>query len=72
MTATYATNLLEAAHAVRDAIDNIESTENVAGLLEAVNEACDRINELNAAGRRITSYLEQMIVLAKKELDGGA
>lgn len=64
-------NLIEAAHGVRVALDNIESTEDIAGLLEAINEACDRINQLNAATGQIASYLEELTHAAKKELGKG-
>jgi hypothetical protein len=74
MTSTpYANNLIEAAHGVRVALDNIESTQDIRGLIDAVNQACDRISELNAAAGHITRYLEEMTVAAKKELGlGGA
>jgi hypothetical protein len=68
----YSDNLIEAVHGVCSALDNIESTENVAGLLEAINEACDRINGLNAAAGHVAGYLEQLLVAAKKELSEAA
>jgi hypothetical protein len=73
MTSTYANNLLEAAHAVGTALDDLELTEDVAGLADAINQALDRLNGLNDASRHITSYLEALVRAAKKELDlGGA
>jgi hypothetical protein len=68
----YSDNLVEAAPGVSAALDNIESTENVAGLLEAINEACDRINGLNAAAGHVADYLEQLLVAANKELGEAA
>jgi hypothetical protein len=70
MTSTYANNLVEAAHAVGAALDDLELTENIAGLADAVNQALDQLNELNTAARQIMDYLEQMVVLAKQELGG--
>jgi hypothetical protein len=70
MSAPYSNNLLEAAHAVGTALDDLELTENVAGLADAITQALDRLNELNTATRQITDYLEQMVVLAKQELGG--
>ena len=65
---TLAHNLIKAVQDVRVALDNIESTEDVAGLVNAVNQACDRLTELNAATGQITGYLEGLIHAAKKEL----
>jgi hypothetical protein len=64
----YADSLVEAAHAVGVALDDLESTQDIAELADAVNQARDRLNELNAEAGRIAHYLEQMVVLAKKEL----
>jgi hypothetical protein len=63
-----ANNLIEAAHGVRAALDNLESTEDIAGLTGAVNQACDRLNELNAAAGQITRYLEALVMQAKKKI----
>jgi hypothetical protein len=68
----YSSTLLEAAHAVGVALDSIESTENVAGLTEAINQALDQLNGLNDATRHITSYLDALVHAAKKELRGDA
>jgi hypothetical protein len=69
----YSNTLLEAAHDVCSALDNLELTEDIAGLTDAINQTCDRIHELNAAAGQITGYLELLIHAAKKELDlGGA
>jgi hypothetical protein len=69
----YATNLIEAARGVHAALDNIESTQDIRGLLDAINQAGDRINEMTDATIQIMSYLESLILAAKRELDlGGA
>jgi hypothetical protein len=70
MSTPHADNLVEAAHAVGVALDGLEATQDIAGLADAVNQALDRLNELNTATRQITDYLEQMVVLAKQELGG--
>jgi hypothetical protein len=72
MSAPYSNNLLEAVHLVRVALDDLERTENIAELADAINDALDRLNGLNDATRHITSYLEALVLAAKKELRGGA
>jgi hypothetical protein len=72
MSTPNAKDLLDAADAVGAALDNIELTEDIAGLADAINDALDRLNGLNDATRHITSYLEALVLAAKKELRGGA
>jgi hypothetical protein len=65
-------NLLDAARDVRAALDNIESTGNIAELCDAVKRALDRLNELTDAAGDISGYLEALVHAAEKELRGGA
>jgi hypothetical protein len=66
-------NLIEAARVVSDALDNIESTGNIAELCDAVKRALDRLNKLTDAAGDISGYLEALVHAAKRELDlGGA
>lgn len=67
-TYPYGDDLIEAARIVSDALDSLESSENIAELCDAVKQALDRLRGLTAAADQIMVYLEKMVVQAKQEL----
>jgi hypothetical protein len=52
-TYLYGDDLIEAARLVSAALDNIESTENIAELCDTVKQALDRLRELTAPADQI-------------------
>ena len=50
------------------ALDDLATTDDIAGLTEAVNQVCGRLNELNAASGDVTRYLELLVRQVKKEI----